>query len=170
MPVGCSVYNAGVEGEKPDREPEGGVVERDLIAPLVGLVLVMMGLGLMRWHLVAWRDQRHDPSITDSERLHYRRRYRRRMQTSGLLALLGVLIGAGDALIPWQKFPLLFVGWIALMLLLVVWIILLALGDMASTTLHSRGELARVRQQQRALEQRLEDLKSRRSNGRQSPD
>ena len=143
-------------------------MERELIAPLVGLVLIVMGLGLMRWHFVGWREQREDPSLTESERGLYARRYRRRMQTSGLLAVLGILLGLGDVIVAQQISPLLFLAWILAMLLLVCWIILLAVGDMASTAVHSRQQLARVRQEQRALELRLEEMKSRRSNGRRS--
>lgn len=143
-------------------------MERELIAPLVGLVLVGIGLALMRWHFVAWREQRTDPSLTEPERGLYGRRYRRRMQTSGLLAVLGVLLGLGDVVVAQQISPLLFVAWILAMLLLVCWIILLALGDMASTAVHSRQQLARVRQEQRALELRLEEMKNRRSDGRRS--
>ena len=143
-------------------------MERELIAPLVGLVLVGIGLGLMRWHFVAWREQRTDPSLRESERGLYGRRYRRRMQTSGLLAVLGILLGLGDVVVAQRISPLLFVAWILAMLLLVCWIILLALGDMASTAVHSRQQLARVRQEQRALELRLEEMKNRRSDGRRS--
>lgn len=147
-------------------------VDKAIIAPVVGLALVVTGLALMRWHHVAWRQQKHDPSLSDAERTHYFRRYRRRMQTSALLALLGLLMGVGDFALTQLRAPApwLFLIWIAAMLLLVLWIILLALGDMASTAVHSRRELTRVRQEQRALEQRLEDLKSRRSNGRRSPE
>ena len=143
-------------------------MERELIAPLVGLVLVAIGLGLMRWHFVAWREQRTDPSLTDAERGLYERRYRRRMQTSGLLALLGVLLGLGDVVVAQRISPVLFAAWVLAMLLLVLWIILLALGDMASTAVHSRQQLARVRQEQRALELRLEEMRNRRSDGRRS--
>ena len=139
---------------------------RDFVGPVVGLLLLAFGLGLMRWHVVGWQAQRDEEQLSDRERNRYYRRFRRRMQTSGMLALLGLMIAVGDALVPWQRFPNLFVVWIGLMLLLVLWIILLALGDLASTTAHSRHELARVRQEQRALELRLEELKGRRSNGR----
>ena len=134
----------------------------------MGLALFALGLGLMRWHAVAWRGQREDEQLGEGEQIRYRRRYRRRMQTSGMLALLGLMIAIGDALVPWQRFPNLFAAWIAVMLMLVAWIILLALGDLASTAAHTRHDLARVRQEQRALELRLEELKNRRSNGRRS--
>ena len=143
-------------------------MERELIAPLVGFGIVAIGLGLMRWHFVAWREQRADPSLSESERGLYERRYRRRMQTSGLLAVLGVLLGLGDVVVAQQVSPLLFLVWILAMLFLVCWIILLALGDMASTAVYSRQQLARVRQEQRALELRLEEMKNRRSDGRRS--
>lgn len=143
-------------------------MERELIAPLVGFVVVAIGLGLMRWHFVAWREQREDPSLSNAERGLYGRRYRRRMQTSGLLAVLGVLLGLGDVVVAQQISPMLFAAWILAMLLLVCWIILLALGDMASTAVHSRQQLARVRQEQRALELRLEEMKNRRSGNGQS--
>jgi amino acid permease len=142
-------------------------VNNPWIAPLVGGVVAVIGLLMLRHHVLRWRMQKNDPALDPGERQHYYSRYRRRMQTSGLLVLVGILVLIGDLpFIPWQNAP----GWFAVywggVLCLVVWVILQALGDMASTKAHSRASLSRIRREQRELEQKLAELKSRRSNGR----
>lgn len=137
----------------------------DLIAPAVGLVLLLVGLGLMRSHVRTWESQKEDASLDEADRRHYHRRYRRRLQTSGLIVLLGVLLPAGDLLIPANR-PGLFATYWFCVLLLAGWVIVMGLGDLASTGAHARASLARVRQKQRELERALEEYRSRQSNGR----
>lgn len=141
-----------------------------LIAPLVGVVLLFIGIAMMRAHARTWSRQKNDPALDDDDRLHYYSRYRRRMQTSGMIALLGLLIPVGDQLILMKKAP----GWVAgywvAVLVLLAWVILRGLGDFAATTAYTRASLARVRQKQRALEQKLAELRSRKSNGHHQPE
>jgi len=128
---------------------------------------MVTGLGLMAAHVHAWRRQRQDPSLDEFDRDHYRARYRRRLQTSGLIALLGLLIPLGDAPFLWrQGVRISTIFWLAI-LLLTAWIVLLALGDIASTRAHARVALSRIRRKQRELESRANELKRRRSNGQQ---
>ncbi|MBW3540014.1 MAG: hypothetical protein KY476_07085 [Planctomycetes bacterium] len=141
------------------------------IAPLVGGVVAFIGLLMMRHHVIRWRTQKNDPELESGERQHYYARYRRRMQTSGLLALIGPLIVLSDPeILPWRKAPGWYGVYLVCLLCLVVWVILQAVGDMASTKAHSRVSLARIRREQRELEQKLAELKSRRSNGRHADD
>lgn len=86
---------------------------------------------------------------------------------ASMLAVLGLLLGLGDALarnLP----PIAGLTYLVAMLLLTFWIILLAFGDMLSTRVHSRVTLAQVRQKQRELEEQLEQYRNRRANGRDS--
>ena len=69
----------------------------------VAVALVAIGISLMSSHVRSWRRQQNDPTLEEHDRDYYRRRYRRRMQISAMLAVLGVLIGLGDALLPFQK-------------------------------------------------------------------
>lgn len=135
-----------------------------LIAPVVGGCLLLAGLALMRSHARTWRDQKQDATLDELDRRHYHARYRRRMQTSALIAVLGVLLAAGDAFIPANAPRLFAVYWIGV-LVLASWVVLLGLGDMASTGAHSRVALARIHQKQRELEEQMARIKTRNSNG-----
>ncbi len=137
----------------------------------VAVVLVAIGISLMLSHVRSWRRQQNDPTLEEHDRDYYRRRYRRRMQISAMLAVLGVLIGLGDALLPFQRrHPLpTTLYWIGV-LLLTGWVMLLGFGDLWSTAAYSRAELARVRQKQRELERQVVEFKHRNLDGRRSDD
>jgi hypothetical protein len=142
------------------------------IAPVAGIVVFLIGLVLIRSNRAAWQRLKNDAGLDDRDRTYYHARYRRRMQMAVMLLVLGVLIPLGDPgkdavirLIDWQKMPWL-AGWFLLLeLLIIVWVILLALGDMLSTTTHSRAELSRVREKQRELHEQIAELKRRGTNG-----
>lgn len=131
-------------------------------ALVVGIVLIASGSFAIRSHMRSWRRQQVDPTFEDRDREYYQRRYRRRMQMSGILVILGVLIGAGDALLPFQKAhpgPVA-MYWIGV-LLLTGWLILLGLADLISTMAYGRIELARVQQKHRDLERQVVEFKHR---------
>ncbi len=88
-----------------------------------------------------------------------------------MLAILGVLIGMGDALLPFQRrHPVpTTLYWIGV-LLLTGWVMLLGFGDLWSTVAYGRAELARVRQKQRELERQVVEFKHRNLDGRGSED
>lgn len=131
-----------------------------LIAAVVGAALLIIGLAMLRSHQTTWRLQKADPELDGDDRAHYYRRYRRRMQTSGAIAALGILIPLGDALV-WQLGPRASTFYWVAILGLVMWIIILALGDLTSTTSHSRVALARVHRKQRELEAQAAELQRR---------
>lgn len=134
----------------------------------VAAVLVVTG-GVFLWrHRVGWRKQQSDPSHDAADQRYFSRRYRRRMQTSSLLIVIGVLIGIGDPLIPWQKLPGLFAIYWGGVLLLACWVILQAVSDLSSTRMHSRQSLADLRRKQAELRQELGRVLEERSgsNGR----
>ena len=116
-------------------------------------------------HARAWRRQQADPALDELDRDHYRTRYRRRLQTSGLIALLGLLIPLGDAPFFWRQGVRISTAFWCAILLLTVWIVLLAIGDIAATRAHARAALSRIRQKQRQLESQAAQLKRHRSNG-----
>lgn len=135
----------------------------------VAVALVAIGIGLMSWHVRGWRRQQSDPTLEEHDRDYYRRRYRRRMQIATILAVLGVLIGLGDALLPFQKrHPIpTSLYWIGV-LLLTGWLMLLGFADMWSTAAYSRAALARVRLKRRELERQVVEFKHRNPDGRDS--
>ncbi len=140
------------------------------IAVGVGAALFATGLLFIRWHVLEWREEKNDPALDLTDRKHFYARYRRRMQTSGILVVLGILIPLGDWLIDRNKNPLpATIVWIVV-LVLTMWVILMALGDMLSTRTHSQVALSKVRQKQKELERQVAELRSRDSNGHTQKD
>lgn len=131
-------------------------------ALIVGVVLIASGSLAMRSHMRSWRRQQNDPTFEDRDREYYQRRYRRRMQMSAILVILGILIGGGDVLLPfqWRHPGPVALYWIGV-LLLTGWLILLALADLISAFAYGRVELARVRQKHRELERQVVEFKHR---------
>ena len=135
-------------------------------AGMVGAVLIGLGLLLMRSHRKAWRGQQNDASLDEDERTYYQRRYRRRMQTSGLIALLGLLLPVGAALMVWKADVVLTTCYWIGVLLLTAWVAVMGVGDLVATGAHTRAALNRLRAQQQTLEKQIADIKARGSNGR----
>lgn len=137
-----------------------------------------MGLVMIRAHWRAWQQHRQadEPVPADelglADRAYLHKRFRRRMQTSAGIILVGVLLPVGDFVIPWQRLangPQLFTLYWGGVLLITLWIILMAMGDLTMTRLHSRSTLDVHRAHVRELEQQVAELRSRGSNGRHSP-
>jgi len=91
--------------------------------------LILFGIVQIAMHVRAWRKVR--PSDMDPKERDYRwRQCRRRIQSSAMLALLGIAILGGRWMAgpPWAFFTY----WVAV-LLLVLWMVLLALADIIAT-------------------------------------
>lgn len=135
----------------------------------VGIVLILLGSAMIRWHFAAWRAHRDDASSDDRERNHYRTQFRRRLQVSALLILLGIMIPLGDALMELRRDPR-FLAWYWIAVLGVLfWIMLLAAFDWVSTRMHNRAmraTLASLARKERELMAEAERLRGRGSNGR----
>lgn len=135
-------------------------------AAVFGGSLVLLGAGMMYSHARAWREQREDESLDDSERLHFRNRYLRRMQTSGAVAFVGGLIGIGDAFI-WRLGPAVATFYWLFVIMMVFWIALLALGDLTSVRSHSQTAMSQLESTRKELEAELARHRHR-SNGKQT--
>jgi len=142
--------------------PRANFVNNPWPALIFGVALVSIGIGLLRWQIRSWRGRQNDANLDDHERTYYGRQFRRRVQISATFAILGVLIVAGDLLLPMQRQqPLLTtLYWIGV-LLLTGWVMLLGMGDFWSTASHSRAELTRVRMKHRELERQVVEFKHR---------
>ncbi len=115
----------------------------------------------MAWHVRAWK-RLQGAGIDPREQDFRRRQYRRRMQTSAMLGVLGVAIFIGQLLIAWPASRLFLVIYWSGVLALVLWMALLALADMAATGFYYsreknnavvehaklQGELRRAREKQ----------------------
>ena len=53
---------------------------------------MIVGLALMRWHFVSWRELQDGEALSELDRKHYGTQYRRRMQTSAMVALVGLIV------------------------------------------------------------------------------
>ena len=139
----------------------------DFFATLaVSLTLLLAAGVMMISHVRAWRSFRGKE--LDAEEFDYRRRqFRRRMQTSAMLAVLAVALSAGHAATNWWInsgwFAALF--WLATMLV-ACWVGLLALVDIWATK-HYYGRLHHNCLVERAkLEAELRRVQSVGGNGR----
>lgn len=131
-----------------------------LPAVIFGSGLVVLGIGMMIAHRRSWKRQQLEPTANDADRTHYANRYRRRMQTSALIAMVGLLLGLGDVFI-WQfGVPAATLFWMV-MLILVCWIAVLAVGDMTAIQSHSKNQLADLEAHRRVLEQELAEIRAR---------
>jgi hypothetical protein len=131
-------------------------------ALIVGVVLVFGGSLAIYLHRRSWRRLQDDPTFEGPDREFYGRRYRRRMQMSAILVIDGLLIGAGDVLLPIGKnhpgpVALYWIG----VLLLTGWLMVLGLAELVSSAARSRIELARVQQNHRDLERQVIEFKHR---------
>jgi hypothetical protein len=127
-------------------------------------VLLAAATGLIVWHVRVWRQvQAMEPPPEPGELDYHRRQFRRRMQTSGMLAVLAVAILGGR----WITVPPLpvwvFAAYWAAITLMALWVGLLALADVVATRLFYgrlrdtyRVEEARLRYQLRRLQEETE--------------
>ncbi len=131
----------------------------DLVMEVVGGGLIVLAVLTIWAHLRGWRGEREDASLDPVEFHYLRRRVRRRIQTSVLMASLGALVALHPVVIPAPKdAPRLFAVWWIAALLIAGWIILMALADMLSTRAHSQVTLSRLQLKQRQLHRELESL------------
>lgn len=141
----------------------------DSIPALVfGACLVIGGSCALVWHVRSWRRQQQDSETTDAERQYYRRQFGRRVQATGLIILIGILLPVGD-LPMWKDYPGSWAFFWMAVLVLTVWLMVLGCRDLLSTRVHSRHtheRLRLLREKQRELEQEVARIKARSPNGR----
>lgn len=133
----------------------------------IPLFFLLFACVLLAMHARAWRAAR---DLADPRERDYRRRqFRRRMQTSGLLAMvaIGLLVGQ---LIPKGTPPTLVVAFWAGIVLLVLWVALLAVADMISTKQYFGRVRAGFMVEQAKLQSRLRRMQAARRNGHSEED
>jgi hypothetical protein len=73
----------------------------DLIATYaVSLALIGLSGGMLDWHRRSWRRAQLDAAISDRDRRFARSQYRRRLQASGMIGLLGAAIAVWPIIPP----------------------------------------------------------------------
>lgn len=133
--------------------PGNGHLAQAAAAWLMPLLVVLLGGGLLVWHWQCWRGACAADDGRD-ELDYQRRRFRRRMQTSGMLLLVGVAMACGQAISP-QRHPSLFVSVWAGVALLAVWAMALAFADVLATRAHVSRLLRRQFAEQAKLQAEL---------------
>jgi hypothetical protein len=127
-----------------------------------GFVLAC-AVGLMVWHVRSWRGQQ-SANLSPREFEYRRRQFRRRMQTSAMLAVVAAALPVGVWILPlWPKVGVFFWGGV---LSLLMWIGVLGLADMWATK-HYYGKLRDdYRIEQARLEAELRRIQGGRRNGK----
>ena len=117
-----------------------------LLHAAVSVLMIAVSVLLVVGHLRAWRRIQESPPSDDEQRRFAWGQFRRRVQTSGMIGLAGVLIFVGYW-IDQGKWGLIY--WCGT-ILLVIWIMLLAVADMIATRIHfARSNRDNVLQQAR---------------------
>ncbi|MBD3673740.1 MAG: hypothetical protein HUJ26_09475 [Planctomycetaceae bacterium] len=128
-------------------------------------VFLISGLGVtMMWFHYSSRKADAETDHDELEMRHLATRYRRRMQASGILVLLGGMISGGQFL-DGQAMPGFFGLYWLFVLFMTFWVILLALGDAASTLSYSKVAQNKLKQQRQEIEKEFERLKAQQGNG-----
>ena len=135
------------------------------VSAAFGGALIVGGILMLRSHKRVWEQQQADPELDEEDRSFLGRRYRRRMQASGLLTLIGLMLPLGDLVRVFAGAPGWFAAYWIVVLLLVMWLVMLAIGDLASTKVHTTIALNRIRAEQRKLEREAAALRAQLSNG-----
>lgn len=119
---------------------------------------------------MAWLQWRHAPAVDDElTRRHTVRQQRRRLQVSGLVAMVGALIVLLDAWPAVRQRPLLFFVLVAVILFLALWIVLLAMADWLSARVYHRLSAVQLAAQRQKLEQQLEAIRAAAAEGKPYP-
>jgi hypothetical protein len=116
--------------------------------------LLAASAGLLAWHVKTWREADHG-GLGEQERTFHARRFRRRLQASAMLGIIGLLL-LGEL---WLKDPRTMLFYWSGVLLLVVWLLLLAASDWLASRLHFRAQLTTLQQERTRLQADLKRLR-----------
>lgn len=118
------------------------------------LVIVAVAMGVF-----VWRTRKGLDPVLESDpvtRIHADRQFRRRLQISVMLGLIGILIVVGDQMDQvLGKHPGWFVIWVLSIIILVVWSVLMALGDWLSTFAYTAVARSNLRHERTKLENEI---------------
>jgi hypothetical protein len=114
----------------------------------ISLFLIGLSGFMLDLHRRSWRAAQQDTNLADHERRYFLSQYRRRMQASGIIGLLGAAIGV-HSLVPREPWPM--VLYVLFLAGACVSIMLLAAIDAWST----RQYYARLRSEQLTAQIRL---------------
>lgn len=121
---------------------------------LFSAALILISLTLLAWHVKAWREADHG-GLSERDGEFFRRQCRRRMQTSGMLGIIGLLIFGHQWIIDNTTLALYWTGVLGLL----IWTVLLAVGDFAASRLHYGPHLAEQQTEHLLLQREIEQFR-----------
>ncbi|MBW3597063.1 MAG: hypothetical protein KY475_07285 [Planctomycetes bacterium] len=127
-----------------------------------GVFLILLSAGLVCSHIAAERRRRTE-DLEAGEREYRRRQWRRRMQASTLIGLVGVAVLGGL----WVEGPPLEALYWLGVLLAAIWILVLAGADVVSTQSFFRGVQVRRAEEHAALREEIERYRRHEGNGKE---
>ncbi len=108
----------------------------------VSVLIVAISIALVAWHIAEWRAHRRT-EIAEGERQFAWRRYRRRLQASSLIGVVGGMIFASRWVVAGDRFtthPIVAACYLGAVMVLLSWVLLLAAGDAISSRNFFRAE------------------------------
>ena len=121
---------------------------------LVSAALVFGSMVLLACHVKAWREADHG-GLSERDYEFFRRQYLRRMQSSGMLGIIGLLI-LGHLWV--RDNSMLALYWTGVLGLL-VWTVLLAASDFAASRLHYSSQVADQQTEHLLLKREIEKFR-----------
>jgi hypothetical protein len=117
---------------------------------LFPVLLIIVALALLAWHGFSWRTAQANLSHDSGEWSFRRRQFLRRLQVSGMLLVVGVLLLLGQTLFPQTEHPWWAIAYWLVVALVTVWMVLLALADMLAGVfffgrLKNQADIERIR-------------------------
>jgi hypothetical protein len=116
--------------------------------------LVCISAVLVAWHVRGWRQADHG-GLGEQERDFHARRFRRRVQASAMVGVIGLLL-LGEL---WLKDPRVMLLYWSGVVLLLLWLLLLAASDWLASRVHFRGPLSRLQQDRVKLQADIDKLR-----------
>lgn len=102
------------------------------------LLLIVAGLGLLLWHIIAWQRAKKKFSADGEEWRFRQRQFRRRMQVTSILIGLGILLFFGTCFFANTSRPILAIVYWLVVGIVTLWMVLLACADMWAGVSHFR--------------------------------
>lgn len=134
-----------------------------LLALLFALALVTASAALVVWHVRSWRLMRVDLPCGD-ERDYRWRQFRRRMQASSLVGVLGLAVYLGY-LIPHDAMPRFFLAFWLMVICCVLWLAMLASIDFLATRHYYSNRRSAIEVERAAWQAEIDRAERSRHNG-----
>lgn len=120
----------------------------------ISAALVLGSLVLLGWHVKSWREADHG-GLAQRDYLFFRRQFRRRMQSSGMLGIIGLLIFGHLWVSDNTMLALYWTGVLGLL----VWTVLLAASDLVASRLHYSSQVADHKTEHLLLKREIEKFR-----------